>query len=143
MTRKKVLVFGDSMIAGVAFDGCDAWEAHVECRWGATSEQLAGDATFGLAFLLAEDDYDAVVLSAGTNDPWHDEMTRAFVQRAFVRWCRHRSPSSSSSSRVVAPRVCETLLGRRRPSSCPRTTFPKPSTMSTTCTSLPSARTPS
>ncbi|AGO85734.1 SGNH hydrolase-type esterase [Pandoravirus salinus] len=79
LQAQKALVFGDSMIAGV--DLGLGWETHVECRPGATSEQLADDGTFGLAFLLAEDRYDAVILSAGTNDPWHRTLTDTFVSR--------------------------------------------------------------
>jgi lysophospholipase L1-like esterase len=107
---RRALVFGDSMVDGV--DLGPGWKTHVECRPGATSEQLADDGdAFGLGFLLAEDRYDAVVLSAGTNDPWHQALTDAFINRLCAQVTRpirlvvvrprHNAPAPSSTFATV------------------------------------------
>jgi hypothetical protein len=76
---RKLLIFGDSLVARLSapFGG-----GHVECRWGATSEELTMEPdVFGLPFLLAEDaeGYQGVVISVGTNDPWPIETSRSYI----------------------------------------------------------------
>jgi lysophospholipase L1-like esterase len=110
---RKVLVFGDSTVARIG-GGARAWEVHVECRPGATSEQLSGDEVFGLAFLLAEDTYGAVVLSAGANDPWPPDMTRAFLER-LCRVVPDHQDVILVAARGQADRICDVARDRIRP----------------------------
>ena len=58
----KLLVVGDSLVEGLSFD----FPHHIECKPGETTDFLFS--SFGLNYLLKEDEYDAVILMFGTND---------------------------------------------------------------------------
>ncbi len=82
-----ILIYGDSLAQGLTLSK----PHHTEAFPGYTIEQLLNN-IFGLSFLLDEDQYECVVIIAGTNDLGcslnHNEIIDNLIELHRIAWNR-------------------------------------------------------